>query len=78
MARKIRVILYGLGSIGAGIVRVLAARPDFSIVGAVDLDPGKVGFDVADVVGLSRPIDVIVSNDAARVLRRSYGRRATY
>ena len=34
---------FGLGPIGAAIVKQVAARPGFKIVGAIDIDPAKVG-----------------------------------
>ena len=39
----IKVLHFGLGPIGAGVVRQVAARKGFKIVGAVDIDPAKVG-----------------------------------
>jgi len=38
----IRVLHYGLGPIGAAVVRQVADRRGFKIVGAVDIDPAKV------------------------------------
>ncbi len=48
----IRVLHFGLGPIGLGIVRQVAERKGFKIVGAVDIDPAKVGRDLGDVAGL--------------------------
>lgn len=70
MAKKIRVILFGLGPIGAACARVLATRPDYEFVGAIDLDPNKVGKDVADVIGLKDVTGVHVSDKTARVLAK--------
>ena len=39
----IKVLHFGLGPIGAGVVRQVAQRKGFKIVGAVDIDPAKVG-----------------------------------
>jgi len=64
----IRVVHYGLGPIGAGIARVAAARAGIAIVGAIDVDPAKVGRDVGEVIGLERKLGVLVSADAAAVL----------
>lgn len=64
MAKTIKVILYGLGPIGAACARVLATRPDYEFVGAVDLDPNKVGQDIADVIGLPEKTGVKVSDKA--------------
>ena len=38
---NIKVMHFGLGPIGAAIVRQVATRPGFKIVGAVDIDPAK-------------------------------------
>ena len=39
----IKVLHYGLGPIGAAVVKQVADRRGFKIVGAVDIDPAKVG-----------------------------------
>lgn len=70
MEEKIRVILYGLGPIGAACARVLAMRPEYQFVGAIDLDPHKVGRDVADVIGLPEKTRVKISDQTARVLAK--------
>jgi 4-hydroxy-tetrahydrodipicolinate reductase len=67
----IRVMHFGLGPIGAGIVRQIAARAGFRIVGAVDIDPEKAGRDLGDVVSLDRRLKVRVSADAAKALKAS-------
>lgn len=70
-AKKIKVILYGLGPIGAACARVLAMRTDaYEFVGAVDLDPNKVGKDVGEVIGLPEKIGIKVSDKAGRVLAK--------
>ena len=38
-----KVMIVGLGPIGAAVARQLAARSNFKIVAAVDIDPAKVG-----------------------------------
>ena len=66
---NIKVMHFGLGPIGAAIVKQVAVRPGFKIVGAVDIDPAKVGRDVGDVVGLSKRIGAKVSADGAKALK---------
>jgi len=66
---NIKVMHFGLGPIGAAIVKQVAARPGFKIVGAIDIDPAKVGRDVGDIVGLSRRIGVKVSGDADKAMK---------
>jgi hypothetical protein len=65
----IRVMPFGLGPIGAAIVKQLAQRPGFKIVGAIDIDPAKVGRDLGDVVGLPKRLGVKVSDDATKALK---------
>lgn len=48
----IKVIQYGLGSIGSSVAREILNRKDYQLVGAVDSDPSKVGRDIGDVVGV--------------------------
>ena len=67
----IRVLLYGLGPIGAMVARQLATRDGFRIVGGVDVDPAKVGRDVAEIAGLQRPLRVKVDPDARHAIRKS-------
>src|SRR4051812_35760743 len=67
----IRVLLYGLGPIGSMVARQLAGRDGFRMVGAVDLDPAKVGRDVGEVTGLERPLRIKVDPDPARAIRNS-------
>ncbi len=69
-SKKIRVIQFGLGPIGAGVARVIAARSNYQIVGAVDVDPAKVGMDVGQFIGLERAQGVKISDDTAKVLKK--------
>src|ERR687884_1063605 len=68
---NIKVMHFGLGPIGAAIVKQIASRPGFKIVGAVDIDPEKVDRDLGDVVGLPRRIGVKVSPDAPKALTKA-------
>jgi hypothetical protein len=65
----IKVLHFGLGPIGVGAVRQVASRKGMKIVGAVDIDPGKVGRDLGDVAGLGRSLRVKVSGDARAAIK---------
>jgi 2,4-diaminopentanoate dehydrogenase len=70
--KKIRAIQYGIGPIGASIVKLLKEKEAIDIVGAIDADPAKIGKDLAEVVGASDgPWGVKVSGDAKGVLEQS-------
>ncbi len=65
----IRVMFMGLGPIGCAVVKQVAARKGFKIVGAIDLDPAKVGKDLGEVAGVGRKLRVKVTADAKAALK---------
>jgi 4-hydroxy-tetrahydrodipicolinate reductase len=65
----IRVMHVGLGPIGALVARQVASRKGFRIVGAVDLDPQKVGRDLGEVIEAGRALRVRVTGDIGRTIR---------
>jgi 4-hydroxy-tetrahydrodipicolinate reductase len=65
----IRVVLVGLGPIGAAVARQLAGRKGFQIVGAVDIDPAKVGRDAGDIVEVGRRLRVKVTDSIGKTLK---------
>lgn len=68
MRNKIRVIQYGVGPIGAAIVRLLLEKPSIEIVGAIDIDPAKLGKDLGEVAGAERKLGVVISDQAEKIL----------
>jgi hypothetical protein len=64
----IKVLHFGLGPIGVGVVKQVAARKGFKIVGAVDIDPAKAGRDLGEVAGLGRQLRLKVSADARKAI----------
>jgi hypothetical protein len=65
----IRVMHVGLGPIGAAVARQVVARKGLQIVGAVDIDPQKVGRDVADVIESGRTLRVKVTDDIGKTIK---------
>jgi hypothetical protein len=65
----IRVMHVGLGPIGAAVARQIVARKGLQIVGAVDIDPQKVGRDVADVIESGRTLRVKVTDDIGKTIK---------
>ncbi len=70
-AKPIKVLHFGLGPIGAAVVKQVAVRKGFKIVGAVDIDPGKVGRDLGEIAGVGRVLRVKVSDDARKAIKAS-------
>ena len=71
MADKIRVIQYGLGPIGSAVARHVVERSGLALVGAVDIDPAKVGVDAGQVIGLDQPLGFAVDQTLAQALART-------
>lgn len=53
---EIRVIQFGLGPIGCSVARLIHQRAGLRLVGAVDIDPAKVGLDAGTVIGLDQKL----------------------
>jgi 4-hydroxy-tetrahydrodipicolinate reductase len=69
--KKVRVVQFGVGPIGASIVRLMRQKASLEIVGAVDNDPAKAGRDLGEIVGApDAPWGVAISSDAAAALDR--------
>ncbi len=68
-AKKIRVIHYGLGPIGLATAKLILAKPDMEIVGAVDIAKEMVGKDLGEILGL-QPIGVHVTDNAERLFAK--------
>ncbi len=66
---RIKVLLVGLGPIGAAIAAHASRRARLVIAGAVDLDPSMTGRDVGEVIRLRRRLDVKVSADLAGTIK---------
>ena len=67
----IRVLHFGLGPIGAAILKQVSERPGFKVVGAVDTDPAKLGRDVGDIAALPGRVGIKVSADPLKALKTS-------
>lgn len=63
----LRVVQFGLGPIGQATARLVLTRPGLNLVGALDLNPARVGRDVGEVLGQA-PTGVVVRSDAADAL----------
>ena len=69
MRKKIRVVQFGVGPIGAAILKLMREKQSLEIIGAIDIDPAKAGRDIGEVVGSTDgPWGVKVYGDAATIL----------
>ena len=65
---KIRVVQFGLGPIGIESARQVLQHPKLELVGAVDVDPQKVGKDVGELFESPQKTGIPVSGDAEKLL----------
>ena len=71
MRKKIRVVQFGVGPIGASIARLLREKESLEIVGGIDRDPAKAGRDLGEIVGApDAPWGVLVSARPPAVLEK--------
>jgi 2,4-diaminopentanoate dehydrogenase len=71
VAKKVRVVQFGLGPIGASIARLMRQKRTLEIVGAIDRDPAKAGRDLGELVGAEdAPWGIVVSALAAPLLAK--------
>ena len=67
--KKIRVVQFGAGPIGASIARLAREKASLEIVGAIDRDPAKAGRDLGEVAGAAgAPWGVAISARAPAAL----------
>lgn len=67
----IRVMHYGLGPIGVGVLRQVATRKGFKVVGGIDIDPAKVGKDLGEIAGLGRTLGLRVVDDPVPAIKKA-------
>lgn len=62
-----KIIVRGLGNVGRAAIRMIMEKESLCLVGAIDIDPKKVGKDVGEVFGFGKA-GIIVSSDVDGVL----------
>ena len=64
----IRVVQMGLGAVGCGIAQAALGRSQLRMVGAIDVDPAKVGKDLGEFLGSDSTLGVPVAASPGDVL----------
>ncbi len=60
---KIKIVLYGVGTVGSLTAKLLLEKEGVEIVGAIDAAKDKVGKDLGEVLGLDERLGIFISND---------------
>lgn len=74
MERKIKVVVWGLGSMGSGIAKMVLSKKGFTIVGAIDMDPNKVGKKLYEILNVEANEDntCTVTKNAEDVIKKGF------
>lgn len=70
MPSPVRVVSFGLGPIGLAAARLALQKSTVQLVGAIDIDPAKIGKDLGDLLQLGRQTGILVEADAQQALAR--------
>jgi 2,4-diaminopentanoate dehydrogenase len=72
VTKKIRVVQFGVGPIGASMALLTRQKSSLEIVGAIDRDPAKAGRDLGEVAGAKdAPWGVVISAQASPLLTKN-------
>lgn len=68
--QRIKVVFYGLGSIGSQAAKIALSRPNLAIAGVVDTDSAKVGEDLGTLLKLSKKVGITVVDRLDKITSR--------
>ena len=60
--KKYKVIVWGLGSVGRYAVKMILGKKSLQLVGAIDVDPAKVGHDAGELFGFKHAGVEVIDN----------------
>ena len=69
--KRIKVAQFGLGPIGIESLKLAAQQPWLEVVGAVDIDPAKIGRPLTEITGLGQLDGLKVTRDLEALFRES-------
>ncbi len=64
-----KILQWGFGAMGSGMVKQLLQRDNVEIVGVIDSNPAWLGKDIAEVLELGNKTGIIISSDPAAALK---------
>ena len=69
--KRIRVVQWGLGAMGSGMVRLMLEKEGLQVVGAIDSRKEYIGKDLGDVVEAGKKLNIKVVDNPKAVLKKS-------
>jgi 4-hydroxy-tetrahydrodipicolinate reductase len=68
--KKIKVIIYGCGVMGRKMADALLEKKSFELVGALDVDPRLVGWDLGEFLTSKKKLGIIIRDDPKALFSR--------
>ncbi|MBN1902473.1 dihydrodipicolinate reductase [Candidatus Sumerlaeota bacterium] len=69
--KKIRAVQFGLGPIGIECMKWILKKPGYKLVGAIDIDPAKIGKSLDTIMGEKTKTGIVVSDDPKAVFAKT-------
>ncbi len=69
--KPIRVVQWGLGAMGSGMVKLMLEKGGLQVVGAIDKRPDAAGKDLGDVLCLGKQLGIKVSPTEKGILKKA-------
>jgi 4-hydroxy-tetrahydrodipicolinate reductase len=69
--KRIRVVQWGLGAMGGGMVKMMQEKEGLQLVGAIGSRKENIGKDVGDVLQLGKQLGVKVTDNAKSLMKKS-------
>ncbi len=66
---NLKVVIWGMGSMGSGMAKYLVDKEGVEITGAIANRASKAGTDLGEQLGLGRKLGVEITNDPAEVIK---------
>ncbi|MFQ6080573.1 MAG: Gfo/Idh/MocA family oxidoreductase [Candidatus Bathyarchaeia archaeon] len=70
MARKVKVIIFGVGSMGSYIAKLALGKKGLEIVGTIDIAKDKVGKDLGEVLKVGKRLGITITDDPDALFSR--------
>ena len=67
---NIKVIIWGLGAMGANIAKMILTKKGIEIVGIIDKDPSNIGKDLGEVINTEN-LGIFVGNNAETLMKET-------
>ena len=68
MTEKIKAIQFGCGHVGCAVAKLANKRQNIELIGAVDVDPAKVGKDLGEVMGTGQLTGIVITDNINEIL----------